>query len=78
VDIGRRSSFILQGDRYTGQCRRNGRRPQWEQKGFKSIEEKASKEVTRILAGKREDCLTGMQLEKLDAIRKKWDGLLDA
>ena len=47
-------------------------RGRWEEKGSKSIEEKAIEFVDDILCKKPDIYLSGMQLEKIESIQKKW------
>jgi len=47
-------------------------RDRWNEKGSKSIEEKAAEQVTEILNRKPEIYLSGTQIEKLEKIQKKW------
>ena len=47
-------------------------RVKWEQQGSRSIEERAEEAVNAILADKPVSYLTGTQMDKLDAIEKKW------
>lgn len=44
----------------------------WQQKGSRSMEEKAAETVDGILSGKSETYLSGAQMDKLMSIQKKW------
>jgi trimethylamine--corrinoid protein Co-methyltransferase len=57
--------------RYSGLLSRSNR-GMWEKGGAFSIEERAGKYVSEILAKKPEIYITGKQIEKLESIQNKW------
>jgi trimethylamine--corrinoid protein Co-methyltransferase len=59
--------------RYSDLLNRSNR-SQWEKNGSLSLEEKAEKIVNDILKREPDNYLTGSQIQKLEAVQKKWIG----
>lgn len=57
--------------RYTDLLNRSNR-GMWQRAGSVSLEEKAEQQVNEILGKKPEYYLTGLQIEKLEAVEQKW------